>query len=52
MTRPIIVASDLDSEKKLSALLPKLGKPENVFIKAGMELLFNEGPAVVRNLSE
>ena len=52
MTRPVIVALDLDNEKKLNALLPKLGKPENVFIKIGMELFFNEGPAIVRNLSE
>ncbi|WP_347283749.1 orotidine-5'-phosphate decarboxylase [Lactobacillus taiwanensis] len=52
MTRPVIVALDLDNEKKLNELLPKLGKPENVFIKIGMELFFNEGPAIVRNLSE
>lgn len=51
MTRPVIVALDLDNEKKLNELLPKLGKPENVFIKIGMELFFNEGPAIVRNLS-
>lgn len=38
MTRPVIVALDLDNEKKLNELLPKLGKPENVFIKIGMEL--------------
>ena len=41
MTRPVIVALDLDNEKKLNELLPKLGKPENVFIKIGMELFFN-----------
>ena len=52
MTRPVIVALDLDNEKKLNALLPKLGKPENVFIKIGMELFFNEGPTIVRILSE
>ena len=39
MSRPVIVALDLDNEKKLNELLPKLGKPENVFIKIGMELL-------------
>ena len=33
MSRPVIVALDLDNEKKLNELLPKLGKPENVFIK-------------------
>ena len=31
---------------------PKLGKPENVFIKIGMELFFNEGPKIVKELSE
>ena len=36
MSRPVIVALDLDNEKKLNELLPKLGKPENVFIKIGM----------------
>ena len=52
MTRPVIVALDLDNEKKLNELLPKLGKPENVFIKIGMELFFNEGPAIVKKLSK
>lgn len=52
MTRPVIVALDLDNEKKLNELLPKLGKPENVFIKIGMELFFNEGPAIVKELSK
>lgn len=52
MTRPVIVALDLDNEKKLNELLPKLGKAENVFIKIGMELFFNEGPVIVKNLSE
>lgn len=52
MTRPVIVALDLDNDKKLNELLPKLGNPKNVFIKIGMELFFNEGPSVVKNLSE
>ena len=52
MSRPVIVALDLDNEKKLNELLPKLGKPENVFIKIGMELFFNEGPKIVKQLSE
>lgn len=51
MSRPVIVALDLDNEKKLNELLPKLGKPENVFIKIGMELFFNEGPKIVKQLS-
>ena len=52
MSRPVIVALDLDNEKKLNELLPKLGKPENVIIKIGMELFFNEGPKIVKQLSK
>ena len=36
MSRPVNDAVDLDNEKKLNELWPKLGKPENVFIKIVM----------------
>lgn len=52
MNRPVIVALDLDNEEQLKQLLNKLGKPEDVFIKVGMELFFNEGPSVVKKLAD
>ena len=52
MTRPVIVALDLDNEEKLHEILSKLGKPENVFIKVGMELFYNAGIDVVKKVAD
>ena len=52
MSRPVIVALDLDNEEKLHEILAKLGKPENVFIKVGMELFYNAGIGVVKELTD
>ncbi|MBP2057215.1 orotidine-5'-phosphate decarboxylase [Lactobacillus colini] len=52
MTQPVIVALDLDNEKDLETILAKLGKPQDVFIKIGMELFFNAGPNLVSDLAK
>lgn len=52
MSRPVIVALDLDNEEQLNKILNKLGEPKDVFIKVGMELFYNEGPQVVKELAE
>lgn len=52
MSRPVIVALDLDNEEQLNKILSKLGEPKDVFIKVGMELFYNEGPKVVKELAD
>lgn len=51
MTRPVIVALDVDSKEQLTRILSKLGKPEDVTIKVGMELFYNAGSSVVKKLA-
>lgn len=50
--KPVIVALDIDNEEQLHKILSKLGKPENVFIKVGMELFYHAGNQVVKDLAE
>lgn len=50
MNRPVIVALDVDNQTKLEQILAKLGKPQDVFIKIGMELFYSSGQEAVKRL--
>lgn len=50
MNKPVIVALDVDNREQLDDLLSKLGEPEETTIKIGMELFFNQGDQVVKDL--
>ena len=43
MNKPVIVALDVDNRTQLDELLEILGKSQDVNIKIGMELFFNQG---------
>ena len=51
MTKPVIVALDIDNQAQLQELLMRLGNPEDLTIKIGMELFFNSGSQVVKDLA-
>lgn len=51
MTRPII-ALDFASKKEIQTFLEFFPKEESLFVKIGMELFYQEGPAVVAWLKE
>lgn len=51
MSKPVIVALDVDNQEQLTRILSKLGKPEDVTIKIGMELFYNAGSNVVKKLA-
>ena len=51
MNKPVIVALDVDNQKQLTEILDSLGKPQNVTIKIGMELFFNSGASLVKDLA-
>ncbi|MDF7639134.1 orotidine-5'-phosphate decarboxylase [Lactobacillus sp. ESL0791] len=50
MEKPVFVALDLDDEEKLNRILPKLGAPQETYLKIGMELFYNSGSQVVKKL--
>lgn len=52
MTKPVIVALDIDNQAQLQELLTRLGNPEEMTIKIGMELFFNSGSQVVKDLAD
>ncbi len=52
MSKAVIVALDVDSPEKLANILSKLGKPQDVTIKIGMELFYNMGQEVVKKLAK
>lgn len=52
MTRPVFVALDVDNEADLNQLLTQLGKPQDVFIKIGMEMFYGFGPQIVKELAD
>ena len=49
--RPII-ALDFPSKKEIEAFLAKFPAEEKLFVKVGMEIFYQEGPAIVRWLKE
>lgn len=51
MSKPVIVALDVANEKQLTRILSKLGQPQDVTIKIGMELFFNAGSQIVEKLA-
>lgn len=51
MTKPVIVALDIDNQSQLQELLTKLGDPQEMTIKIGMELFFNSGSQIVKDLA-
>lgn len=51
MSKPVIVALDVDNQEQLTRILSKLGKPEDVTIKVGMELFYNAGSEIVKKLA-
>lgn len=52
MTKPVIVALDIDNQAQLQELLMRLGNPEEMTIKIGMELFFNSGSQIVKDLAD
>lgn len=50
MNRPVIVALDINQQSELERILSKLGKPEDTFIKIGMELFYSTGQEIVKKL--
>lgn len=52
MEHPVIVALDVNNQASLDKLLTKLGKPEDTFIKIGMELFYSTGRETVKQLAE
>lgn len=52
MVKPVIVALDIDNEDQLQELLSQLGNPNDITIKIGMELFFNSGSQVVKELAD
>ena len=51
MNKPVIVALDVDNRTQLDELLEILGKSQDVNIKIGMELFFNQGEKIVTDLA-
>ncbi len=51
MTKPVIVALDVANRQQLTRILSKLGKPQEVTIKIGMELFFSAGSQLVEKLT-
>lgn len=52
MTKPVIVALDIDNQDQLQELLERLGDPQEMTIKIGMELFFNSGSQIVKDLAD
>ncbi|TSO26550.1 orotidine-5'-phosphate decarboxylase [Lactobacillus sp. LL6] len=50
MEHPVIVALDVNNQTSLEKILSKLGKPEDTFIKIGMELFYSTGRETVEKL--
>lgn len=51
MNRPVIVALDVNKQTDLTKILSKLGNPNDVFIKIGMELFYSTGQETVKKLA-
>lgn len=51
MTHPVFVALDVESKAEVDDLLAKLGDPQDVAIKIGMEVYYHFGPDLVKNLA-
>lgn len=52
MNNPIIIALDVSSREELEKVLPKSLSDLKPFVKVGMELFYQEGPALVKALKE
>jgi orotidine-5'-phosphate decarboxylase len=50
MTKGVIVALDVSGKDELSRLLEPLKDIENLYVKVGMELFYQEGPDLVKKL--
>lgn len=50
MNKPVIVALDVDNQDQLKDILKNLGDPKETTIKIGMELFFNSGASLVKEL--
>lgn len=50
MEKAVFVALDYDNENDVQKLLSKLGKPENTYLKIGMELFYHAGSDLVKEL--
>ena len=50
MEKAVFVALDYDNENDVQKLLAKLGKPENTYLKIGMELFYHAGSDLVKKL--
>lgn len=51
MTKPVIVALDVDNQTQLKEILASLAEPSQTTIKIGMELFFNSGANIVKELA-
>jgi orotidine-5'-phosphate decarboxylase len=49
--RPII-ALDFPTKKEVAAFLEQFPQDEKLFVKVGMEIFYQEGPAIVRWLKK
>ena len=52
MNHSVIVALDVNNQINLEKILSKLGKPEDTFIKIGMELFYSTDRDLVQKLAE
>lgn len=50
MNKPVIVALDVDNQDQLKDILKNLGDPKETTIKIGMDLFFNSGASLVKEL--
>lgn len=51
MEKAVIVALDVDSKKQLQRILPRLGRPQEVTVKIGMELFYKAGSQLVQKMA-
>lgn len=51
MQKKVIVALDVDNKEQLQRILTKLGRPQDVTVKIGMELFYKAGSQVVKEIA-
>lgn len=52
MDRPLFIALDFDQADKMWTFLNSLGTSKNVHVKLGMEMFYQYGPEIVRDLAK
>ena len=51
MTKPLFIALDFDQEADMWALLKQLDPSQEIHVKVGMEMFYQYGSEIVRELS-